>query len=112
MKLRLLGLLAGAALCPGGVPADDPGATPAANACQIPDNRILGPRAADRPLPLLSGDASHGFRPACSVSWKALSPDGKPLPVVGCYQGNLLQLANDAACGGVTGRLWVSIRWV
>ena len=113
MKTWLMMLLASVAGCLSGASADEP-TNPSAgqNACQVPDNHILGPRVSDRPLPLLSGDAAHGFRPACTVPWTTLSPDKQSLPVVGCYQDNLLQLANDAACGPGTGRLWVSIRWV
>jgi hypothetical protein len=107
-------LLVSLAACPSGAWADQPAASPAPgqNACAVSDNVILGPRTAERPLPLLSGDAAHGFRAACAVPWTTLSPNKQPLPVVGCYQNNLLQVANDAACGPGTGRLWVSIRWV
>jgi len=113
MKTWRVLLLACAGVCTRGASADEPvGASPGQSACQIPDNRITGPRMKERPLPLLSGDAAHGFRPACSVPWTTLSPHNDPLPVVGCYQDNLLQVANDAACGHATGRLWVSIRWV
>ena len=94
-------------------PADEP-ARPRRrhDACQSPNNHILGPRSGDRPLPLLAGDAAHGFHPACAVPWATLSPTNQPLPVVGCFRGSLLQLDNDAACGHGTGRLWVSSRWV
>jgi hypothetical protein len=85
---------------------------PVAGACQVQANRILGPRTQNRPLPLLAGDAEHGFHPACVVAWTSLSPNNQSLAVVGCYQNNLLQLENDAACGQGTGRLWVSSRWV
>jgi hypothetical protein len=113
MKTWLMMLWVSVAGCLCGASADQPSApSPGQNACQVPDNRILGPRMSGRPLPLLSGDATRGFRPACSVPWSTLSPDKQPLPVVGCYQDNLLQVANDAACGPGTGRLWVSIRWV
>ena len=112
MNRCLLLALSGALACPAAVPADQPPPAAEHDACQVPNNLILGPRTADRPLPLLSGDAAHGFHPACTVSWTTLSPKSEPLPVVGCYRGNLLQVANDAACGGGTGRLWVSIRWV
>lgn len=114
MKTWLRLLLLSTAACSRGPSADEPpaAAPPGQNACQIPDNHILGPRMGERPLPLLSGDAAHGFRPACTVPWALLSPHNEPLPVVGCYQDNLLQVANDAACGHPTGRLWVSIRWV
>jgi hypothetical protein len=114
MKTWLRMLLACMGACAGGTSAaDEPAAaSPPQSACQIPDNQILGPRMSERPLPLLSGDAAHGFHAACTVPWNALSPHDEPLPVVGCYQDNLLQVANDAACGHPTGRLWVSIRWV
>jgi hypothetical protein len=113
MKNCLMTLLASMAGCLSGASADQPTTPPPGpNACQVPDNHILGPRVSDRPLPLLSGDAAHGFHPACSVPWTTLSAGKQPLPVVGCYQDNLLQLANDTACGPGTGRLWVSIRWV
>jgi len=113
MKTPLVVLLASVAGCLSGASADQPPSpSTGQNACRVPDNRVLGPRMSERPLPLLSGDAAHGFRPACTVPWSTLSPDKQSLPVVGCYQDNLLQLANDAACGPGTGRLWVSIRWV
>jgi hypothetical protein len=81
--------------------------------CAVLENRIVGPRSADRPLPLLQGDPSHGgLRPACTVPWSTLSPGNAPLPVTACYQDSLLQIANDAACGRGTGPLWVSSRWV
>lgn len=95
------------------LPADDqPTPVSAPGTCQIPDNRIVGPRTQNRPLPLLAGDAAHGFHLACTVAWSSLSPDNQSLPVVGCFRGSLLQLDNDAACGRGTGRLWVSSRWV
>jgi len=92
--------------------ADEPprGATP--DACLVLNNRILGPRAPDRLLPLLSGDPSKGFHAACAVPWSKLSPANRPLPVTDCYRGSLLQVANDAVCGAQTGPLWISSRWV
>jgi len=93
------------------LPADAP-PTAAPRTCQIPDNRIVGSRTRNRPLPLQAGDAAHGFHPACAVAWSRLSPNNQSLPVVGCFQDSLLQLDNDAACGRGTGRLWVSSRWV
>jgi len=95
------------------VPAgDQPTRASPPGICQVADNHIIGPRTRNRPLPLVAGDAAHGFHPACAVSWSALSPNNQSLPVVGCFQNNLLQLDNDAACGQGTGRLWVSSRWV
>lgn len=94
------------------VTADEPSAPAKDDACLMLNNRVLGPRTADRPLPLLAGDAVHGFRPACSVPWSTLSPKNQALAVVGCFRGSLLQIANDAACGRGTGPLWVSSRWV
>jgi hypothetical protein len=84
----------------------------ASDSCLKIDNRVLGPRTSDRPLPLLSGDAAHGFHPACTVSWRALSPRNEALPVTDCFRGSLLQIPNDSACGTGTGPLWVSSRWV
>ena len=80
--------------------------------CLTLNNQVLGPRSPDRPLPLLAGDPEHGLRPACAVTWSKLSPGNQPLAVLGCFQGNLLQVANDAACGRGTGMLWVNSRWV
>jgi hypothetical protein len=106
------------ALAPAGISADEPpkGSAPQASSpdpCLILDNRILGPRSGDRPLPLLSGDAAHGFHPVCAVPWSKLSPHNQPLAVVECvFHGSLLQVANDSACGPRTGPLWVSGRWV
>jgi hypothetical protein len=110
MKRWLLGALA--AGIPLGVAADEPSAPAKDDACLILNNRVIGPRTADRPLPLLAGDPAHGFRPACSVPWSTLSPKNQALAVVGCFRGSLLQVANDAACGRGTGPLWVSSRWV
>jgi hypothetical protein len=110
MKKWLVALLTAAT--PVGVPADGPAPPPAHDACQVPDNRIIGPRTLNRPLPLLAGDPAGGFHPACAVPWKTLSPDNQPLKVLACYRGNLLQVANDSACGAGTGALWVSLRWV
>ena|ERR1700683_556193 len=101
------------ALAPGFLAADEPPAKPLEHdLCQTPDNQVMGPRSDDRPLPLLAGDAEHGFHPACAVSWATLSPMGRPLQVLACFRGSLLQLANDTACGTATGHLWVSSRWV
>jgi hypothetical protein len=111
MKRWLLLALVSAAASPG-VPADEPARADKPAACPLLNHRILGPRSGGRPLPLLAGDPAHGFRPACSVPWSTLSPDNQALPIVGCYQGSLLQVANDAACGRDTGPLWVSTRWV
>jgi hypothetical protein len=92
--------------------ADEPAPAAKNDVCLMFDNRILGPRSGDRPLPLLAGDPQHGFHPACAVPWSTLSPANKPLAVVGCFKGNLLQVENAAACGTHTGPLWVSSRWV
>lgn len=105
-----------AALLSGCLPAawcDEPPARAKVQLCAVLDNRIVGPRSADRPLPLLQGDPEHGgLRAACSVAWSTLSPNSRPLPVTGCYQNSVLRIANDAACGRATGPLWVSSRWV
>ena len=105
--MTLLGSLAIAAAS-----ADEPIHPDQDDVCLMLNNRILGPRSGDRPLPLLSGDPARGFRAACSVPWRTLSPKNQALPVVNCFRGSLLQLANDAACGKDTGPLWVSARWV
>jgi hypothetical protein len=94
------------------VPADEPAAADKPAVCLMLNHRILGPRSEDRPLPLLAGSPARGFRPACSASWSALSPNNQPLKIVDCFRGSLLQVANDAACGRDTGPLWVSTRWV
>lgn len=95
-----------------GTAADEPLPADKDDACLTLNNRILGPRSAERPLPLLKGDAAHGFHPACAAAWSTLSPGNRALPVVGCFHGSLLQVENDAACGEGTGPLWVSSRWV
>ena len=92
--------------------ADEPAPSARADMCQVLNNRILGPRLPDRPLPLLSGDPAKGLHAACSVPWSKLSPANQPLPVTDCHQGSLLQVANEAACGSATGRLWINARWV
>lgn len=92
--------------------ADPPAAAASATACAVPHLAITGPRAGERPLPLLSGDPVQGFRTACSVPWSTLSPKGLPLPVLGCFQGSLLQVSATAVCPSVSGPLWVSSRWV
>jgi hypothetical protein len=92
-------------------PAAAAAPAPAA-ACQMPNNRVLGPRSADRPLPLLAGDPQHGFHAACAVPWSTLSPRNEGLPVLECFQGSLLRLDNSSACGAATGPLWVGSRWV
>jgi hypothetical protein len=80
--------------------------------CQVRDNHILGPRTAGRPLPLYTRDPTGGIHSACSVPWSALSPKNEALPVLDCFRGSLLQVANDTACGSGIGPLWVSARWV
>jgi hypothetical protein len=95
-----------------GARADEPARGATSDACLVPNNRILGPRAPDRLLPLLSGDPTNGFHAACAVPWSKLSPANHPLPVTDCYRGSLLQVANDAACGRQTGPLWINTRWV
>ena len=104
----LLGVLA-AAVVPAGEP---PAKSAAAPECLMLNNQILGPRTQGRTLPLFSGDESHGFLPACSVPWSALSPRNQPVPVTACFRGSLLRVANHDACGRETGPLWVSARWV
>jgi hypothetical protein len=94
------------------VPRADEPAPAKGEACLMLNNRVLGPRSADRPLPLSLRDPS-GFRPACAVPWSALSPRNQPLPVLDCCcQNSMLQVANDSACGRGTGPLWVDSRWV
>ena len=100
------------AAAPGMAHADDKPTAAPADACLMLNNRILGPRTESRPLPLLRGDAEHGFTPACSAAWSLISPKNEPVPVAACYQGSLLQVPNDSACGPGTGKLWVSARWV
>jgi hypothetical protein len=95
-----------------GVAADEPAAPDKPAVCPLLNQRILGPRSDDRPLPLLAGNPARGFRPACSAPWSALSPNNQPLKIVDCFRGSLLQFANEAACGRDTGPLWVSARWV
>jgi hypothetical protein len=92
--------------------ADEPAAAASATACAVPHEAITGPRSAERPLPLLSGDPAHGFHTACSVPWSTLSPNKQPVPVLGCFRGSLLQLPPRAVCPGVSGPLWVGSRWV
>lgn len=91
--------------------ADPPAATPA-DACLMLNNRILGPRSDNRPMPLLRETSEHTFTPACSVTWSVISPKNEALPVSGCFHGSLLQIPNDSACGAGTGKLWISARWV
>jgi hypothetical protein len=109
-RCLLLALLA-VVLVPG-AGADQPSQGAKTDACLALNNRILGPRASDRLLPLSSGDPRHGFHSACVVPWSKLSPMNRPLPVTDCYQGSLLQVANDTACGRQTGPLWIDSRWV
>jgi len=87
-------------------------ADPPADDCFMLNNRVLGPRTENRPLPLMKGDAARGFAPACAVAWSVLSPKNDALPVEACYRGSLLQLPNDSACGPGTGKLWIGTRWV
>jgi hypothetical protein len=112
MKPWLTAALAGASiLC--AVHAGEPAAPSAKfDLCEALNNRILGPRSPDRPLPLLAGDPAKGLRPACTVPWSALSPASQPLDVLSCFQGSLLQIENNSACGGGTGYLWINSRWV
>jgi hypothetical protein len=110
-RCLLLALLA-LAMLPG-ARADQPAQGIKTDICLVLNNRILGPRTSDRLLPLQSGDPTHGFHAACVVPWSKLSPTNHPLPVTDCYQGSLLQVANDgAACGRQTGPLWINSRWV
>jgi hypothetical protein len=103
-------LIAGASQASSG---DEPARPAKLQLCAVLENRIVGPRSGDRPLPLLQGDPVHGgLRAACTVPWNTLSPDNQALPVTGCYQDSVLQIANAAACGRGTGPLWVSSRWV
>ena len=105
-----------ALLCAAGVgaAAAEPPPPPASppQACQMANNRVLGPRSGDRPLPLLSGDPQHGFHSACAASWSTLSPKNEALPVAECFQGSLLRLDHISACGLPAGPLWISSRWV
>jgi hypothetical protein len=111
MTRWLLPALLAVALLPG-ARADEPAPAASPDSCLVINNRILGPRAPDRLLPLLSGDPAKGLHAACAVPWSKLSPGNRPLPVTDCYRGSLLQVANDAACGRQTGPLWINSRWV
>src|SRR5579862_5206479 len=79
--------------------------------CSVLNNQILGPNANVSTLPLLKGDPASPKR-ACSVPWAVLSPNNQPLPIVGCYKGQLLRMQNNTACGSDTGYLWVARMWV
>ena len=92
--------------------AAEPKATADDDGCLMLNNRVLGPRAQGRPLPLLRGDPGHGFEPACSAAWSVVSPKNEALPVEGCFKGSLLQIPNDSACGAGTGKLWIGARWI
>lgn len=94
-------------------PADPP--VPAASVapeCAAPGTWVIGPRTQGRPLPLLSGDSVHGFKPACTLPWSAISPRNAPLAIAACFRGGLLQIDSDVVCGAGKGRLWISSRWV
>ena len=89
-----------------------PAASPALD-CQVADDMwVVGPRTQGRPIPLLSGDSAHGFKPACTLPWSAISPKNAPLAIAACFRGGLVQIDSDAVCGAGKGRLWVSSRWV
>ena len=104
--------LAVVAAAPLWVQAAESPAAPKDDGCLMLNNRILGPRTENRPLPLLRGDPEHGFTPACSATWNTLSPNNQPLSVEACFRGSLLQVPNDSACGPKTGKLWIGTRWV
>ena len=106
-----LALLCAAVVGAGAAEPPPPPASPP-QACQMANNRVLGPRSGDRPLPLLSGDPQHGFHSACSAPWSTLSPKNEALPVAECFQGSLLRLDHVSACGLPPGPLWISSRWV
>ncbi len=108
-RILLTAALALASLTASGT---EPTGSSPAEACPVLNNRILGPRSTDRPLPLMKETAEHTFTPACSVPWTKLSPTGDALPVEACFRGSLVQLPNDSACGKGTGKLWVGTRWV
>ena len=113
LRLWVCGALAPVLVAaPALVVAQTPSPAPADESCRRLDNHVLGPRSRNRPLPLLSGDAAHGFHAACTVAWRILSPRNEALPVTGCFRGSLLRIPNDSACGSGTGPLWVSSRWV
>ena len=105
-----LALLCAAAVGAWAAEPPPPAAPP--QACQMPNNRVLGPRSGDRPLPLLSGDPQHGFHSACAAPWSTLSPKNEALPVAECIQGSLLRLDHVSACGLPAGPMWISSRWV
>ena len=91
--------------------AAQPAAPAEKDICSLPNNQVIGPSANVSTLPLLKGDPAYPKR-ACSVPWTVLSPDNRPLPIVGCYKGQLLRLQNNSACGSDTGFLWVARMWV
>ena len=90
--------------------ATDP--APAAEPGCAAGRTIVGARTRDRPIPLMSGDAASGFRPACAVRWSVLSPHDEPLRVAACFKDICLQIDNETACGGGKGKLWIPARWV
>jgi hypothetical protein len=93
--------------------ADPPApAASAASDCMAPDMWVVGPRTQGRPIPLMSGDSVHGYKPACTLPWTAISPKNAPLAIAACFRGGLLQIDSAAVCGAGKGRLWVSSRWV
>jgi hypothetical protein len=95
------------------VPAAPPvAAEPPASDCIAAGIWVVGPRTQGRPIPLLSGDSVHGFKPACTLPWSAINPKNAPLAITACFRGVLLQIDTDAVCGAGKGRLWISSRWV
>jgi len=91
--------------------ADQPTTPAKSDICSVLNNQVIGPNVNVSNLPLLKGDPAHPRR-ACSVPWSVLSPKNEPLPIVGCYNGRLLRVQNDSACGSDTGFLWVERAWV
>jgi hypothetical protein len=110
MKSRLLATLVCAATVYTAA-SDQPTGPAESDICSALNNQVIGPNVNVSTLPLLKGDPAHPRR-ACSVAWTVLSPNNQALPIVGCYQGRLLQVQNNTACGSGTGFLWVERAWV
>ena len=110
MKTRFLAALVCASTAYTGA-ADQPLPPTQSDICSVLNNQVIGPNVNVSILPLLQGDPAHPRR-ACSVPWTVLSPNSQPLPIVGCYQGRLLRVQNNVACGNDTGFLWVARMWV
>lgn len=82
-------------------------------ACQPNPVSVVGMRApADLEVPLYTGEPGALLKQALVATWKALSPQGSPVPVTGCFHEGYVRLSLPKIPQCAADGCWIAVRWV